>query len=112
MNKYFTEIKNNTVIRVIVADNIDWCIKTLGGEWIETKKYDRDNYNYAGIGYMYDKDKKNFVPPKPFPSAVLNDKCQWNYPKEMPKDGKTYRWNEDKLAWIAFDITKRDEIQS
>jgi len=34
--------------------------------------------NYAGIGFIYDKDKDAFIPPKPNGDWVLNDEtCLW-----------------------------------
>ena len=35
--KYFAEVINNTVTRVIVAHNKEWCETRLGGTWIETR---------------------------------------------------------------------------
>mgnify|MGYP003139192502 CR=1 FL=1 len=56
--------------------------------------------NYAGVGYTYDPDKDAFIPPKPFPSWVLNeDTCLWNPPTSYPDDGKEYIWDEDTTSW-------------
>lgn len=56
--------------------------------------------NYAGIGYSYNPTLDAFIPPKPFPSWVLDEKtCLWNAPKECPKIGDYY-WDESKLNWI------------
>ena len=56
--------------------------------------------NYAGKGYTYDSDKDAFIPPKPFPSWVLNeDTCLWNPPTSYPDDGKEYIWDEDTTSW-------------
>ena len=95
--RYFVEIKDNIVQRVIVADK-EWCEQKLGGEWGETF-IDNPQKNYASKGYIYYPDKDNFSPPKPYPSWTLDDKCKWKAPKEMPKDGKIYTWNETKLTW-------------
>jgi len=59
--------------------------------------------NYAGTGYTYDKERDAFIPPKPFPSWVLNETtCYWNAPVARPEDEKTYEWNETTLAWIEY----------
>ena len=56
--------------------------------------------NYAGIGYTYDKVRDAFIPPKSYPSWVLDeDTCQWNAPTPMPDDGKIYYWDEDGQSW-------------
>jgi hypothetical protein len=57
--------------------------------------------NYAGIGYTYDEARDAFIPPKPFPSWVLNeDTCLWDAPLPYPGDGKMYSWSEDDQLWL------------
>jgi hypothetical protein len=56
--------------------------------------------NYAGIGYTFDADRDAFIPPKPYPSWLLDeDTCRWNPPTPMPTDDKRYVWNENKREW-------------
>ena len=56
--------------------------------------------NYAGVGYTYDAERDAFIPPKPYPSWVLNeDTCRWDSPTPYPTDGKQYVWNENKREW-------------
>ena len=56
--------------------------------------------NYAGIGYTYDEARDAFIPPKPYPSWLLNeDTCLWECPVPYPADGKFYTWDEDNQAW-------------
>jgi len=56
--------------------------------------------NYAGVGYKYDIDRDAFIPPKPYPSWVLNDfSCLWEAPVSCPQDSKVYKWNEFTLSW-------------
>lgn len=56
--------------------------------------------NYAGIGYTYDAQRDAFIPPKPYPSWVLDeDTCLWNAPVTKPTKGK-YIWNEDTTSWV------------
>lgn len=58
--------------------------------------------NYAGIGYTYDPQRDAFIPPKPYPSWVLNeDTCLWDAPVPMPSDGKMYQWDEATTSWIS-----------
>ncbi len=59
--------------------------------------------NYAGIGYTYDYVRDAFIPPKPFPSWVLNEQtCLWESPTPMPNDGKMYIWDENTLSWVEY----------
>ena len=56
--------------------------------------------NHAGIGYTYDEDRDAFIPPKTFPSWVLNEStCLWEAPSAKPADGKEYTWNEETTSW-------------
>jgi hypothetical protein len=56
--------------------------------------------NYAGIGYTYDPQRDAFIPPKPYPSWVLNeDTCLWDAPVPMPQDGM-YSWDEATTSWV------------
>jgi len=57
--------------------------------------------NYAGIGFTYDEAKDAFIPPKLYPSWILNeDTCNWEAPVTRPDDEKHYLWNEETTSWI------------
>ena len=103
MARYFAELKDNIVQRVIVADNQAWCEANLGGVWVETFM-DTPGHNYAGIGYTYHADRTNFAAPQPYPSWLLNDACQWQAPIAQP-DGM-WVWDEATLSWLKpFNLT-------
>ena len=116
--------ENNIVTRVLVvgddqdhrgqeflADDLD-----LGGTWLKTSYNTQGGVhtlggtpfrkNYAGIGYSYDETLDAFIPPKPFPSWLLNeDTCNWNAPVEMPvEEGKFFVWNEELVNWEELVI--------
>ena len=56
--------------------------------------------NYAGVGYTYDQTKDAFIPPKPYPSWILNETtCLWEAPVVKPDDGQKYLWNEETKQW-------------
>ena len=56
--------------------------------------------NYAGIGFSYDPIKDAFIPPRPFPSWVLDENtCLWEPPVSVPENGIKYVWNEEILNW-------------
>ena len=57
--------------------------------------------NYAGIGYTYDGARDAFIPPKPYPSWLLDEAtCLWEAPVPMPSDGGRYRWDEATTSWV------------
>lgn len=59
--------------------------------------------NYAGLGYTYDEIIDGFVPPKPYPSWVLNTTTGlWDAPVPYPTDGKRYTWDEDTQSWVEI----------
>jgi|TARA_E500000318_G_scaffold70788_1_gene65614 hypothetical protein len=57
--------------------------------------------NFAGIGYTYDEDKDAFIPPKPYPSWILNETtCLWEPPVVRPEGEEIlYTWNETNQTW-------------
>jgi len=120
---YFAEIDNtNTVTRVLAVPDSEQdrgqdflaIDLGLGGTWIQTSYNTRGGVhtnggtplrkNYAGIGYTYDAGRDAFIPPKPFPSWLLDETtCLWDAPTPYPTDGAMYRWDEDTLAWVAVE---------
>jgi len=68
--------------------------------------------NHAGVGMTYDEDNDIFIPPKPFPSWVLNvAEARWQSPlgdeptlteQETLKYG--YLWNETDQSWDKIDL--------
>jgi len=117
---HFAEIDSNGVVqRVIVVANKDtadangnemesigvaFCQKLLGGNWVQTSYNGSIRKNYAGIGYTYDTTLDAFVPPKPYPSWVLNsDTAEWDAPVPMPTDGKKYSWDEASQSWVESE---------
>jgi len=112
---HFAEIdENNIVAQVIFVANEDcldngieseevgilFCSSLLGGVWVQTSYNGNFRKNYAGIGFTYDSTKDAFIPPKPFPSWMLNeDTCQWFPPVERPLDG-LWVWDEETLSWV------------
>ena len=116
---HFAQIdETNTVTQVIVIEQ-ETLNTGLWGDpatWIQTSyntrggvHYGQDGQpdggvalrkNYAGIGFTYDAGRDAFIPPKPFPSWVLNEStCLWEAPVPMPTDGQRYTWNESTLSW-------------
>ena len=108
--------ENNIVLQVIVVHNNDcldangeeseavgagFCAKLFGGNWKQTSFNGNIRKNYAGIGYVYDRIRDAFIPPKPYNSWLLNeDTCRWDPPIPVPIDGNYYIWNESVVNWV------------
>lgn len=116
--------ENNVVLQVIVVNNselvddqgvereergISFCQSLFGAEtrWAQTSYNANFRKNYAGIGYSYDDGRDAFIPPKPYPSWVLNeDTCLWEAPVPYPADGNSYVWHEgvtgdpQLMSWV------------
>ena len=59
--------------------------------------------NYAGIGYTYSAILDAFIPPKPYPSWLLDeDTCLWVAPVPYPAEGGPYVWDEENRAWVEI----------
>jgi hypothetical protein len=100
---HFAKLNNNIVTEVIVAEKDFINSGQVGDEflWVQTSYNANFRKNYAGLGYTYDKIRDAFIPPKPFPSWVLDEEtCNWNSPVPMPMDGKMYTWNEETTNWV------------
>jgi len=63
--------------------------------------------NYAGIGYSYNEELDAFIPPRLYPSWLLNEEtCQWEAPVPYPGDEDAiYAWNEETQAWDLQQLT-------
>jgi len=93
----------NNVIDLIKAD-VTFIKSGLVGEYSEWKPCARDgsiSKNMPGLGYSYREDIDAFVPPKPYPSWVLDeDIAQWQAPTPKPTDGNPYQWDEATTSWV------------
>lgn len=112
---HFAKVVDGVVTQVIAAepDFFNNFIDTTPGEWIQTSYNTRAGVhvnggtplrkNYAGVGYLYLHDIDAFVPPKPYPSWVLDSETgTWNAPVARPNDGEQYGWDEDNGQWIQI----------
>ena len=65
--QYFAQIDENNVVinvHVVTAEFMAANPDRYQGTWVETF-VDNPNKQYAGIGYTYDADLNEFVPPPP-----------------------------------------------
>jgi hypothetical protein len=132
MSHYAKVNDKDIVTNVIVADQefIDSYVDTQPGRFVQTSyntfggvHYDTSvtppvpsadqskalRKNFAGKGFKYDKQRDAFIPPKPFPSYVLNEEtCLWDAPVAMPTDApsdKIYMWDEPTVSWVLHSKT-------
>lgn len=121
---YFAEVdRNNVVLRVLYIDDVHEhrgeeflsYDLSLGGSWKQTSYNTRGGVhilggtpfrkNYAGIGFIYNKELDAFIPPKPYASWVLDQEtCLWNAPLPIPNDEKTYEWDEGSSSWVEYNV--------
>jgi len=110
---------DNIVTEVIVGkdegeDGIDWeayygefrgqvckrtSYNTRGGQHISGGTPFRKNY--AGVGYTW--DGVGFIPPKAYPSWVMNSfSYLWEAPVPMPEPNSPpfYEWDEATVSWV------------
>lgn len=116
---HYAKIVNDTVVEVTVADQ-DF-INTLDGEWIQTSyntrngvHYDQNGNpsqdqskalrgNYAGIGFVYDREHDVFYKAKPYASWSLNTTTwEWEAPVPRPTEDKVFKWNEENNNWVEY----------
>lgn len=120
MGHYAFLDENNVVTEVITGRDenelgIDWeeyygklrnqickrtSYNTLGGK----HRFNGEPYrkNYAGQGYFYDQTLDAFIPPKPYPSWILNTQsCLWEPP--IPAPSSFHVWDENTLTWKEHD---------
>lgn len=118
---HFAELdSNNKVLRVVVGCNQD--IANNGGEqseqaaeyfktvcplsengvkWVQTSYNNNFRKIFAGFEFSYDPIKDIFLPPKPYPSWILNVNNNWQAPvPDLNDDFKQYIWNEQEQNWV------------
>jgi hypothetical protein len=119
---HFAKVLDGKVVQVIVAEPefFNNFVDSSAGTWIQTSynthggKHPENRplrKNYAGIGFTYDATRDAFIPPKPFPSWVLDeDTCLWSAPVAYPTDIGTeenptkYDWDEELQSWKELII--------
>ena len=101
IERYFARIENEIVIEVIVASAEFISLKASDEEWVETFEDGGMRGNYAGIGYVYDRQNDKFYPTRPFPSWELDQDWNWQAPIPKPENAFTY-WDEILQDWCKI----------
>lgn len=123
---HFAELDNsNTVLRVLVIDNQDisslpfpasepigilYLQNIFGADtiWKQTSYNRSFRCYFAGEGFTYDANYDVFIPPKLYPSWILNmETFGWESPvphplKEDPNRTEVWDWDEDNQTWILI----------
>ena len=96
----FAEIDaGGNVLRVIVIEPE----MLATGRWGDPENWVETTGKTSGIGYTFDAKLNVFVPPKPYPSFVLDKETgKWLAPKPKPTGGKVYAWNEMYNNWVVI----------
>lgn len=122
---HFALVINGVVSNVIVAEQefIDSGLVGDPSQWIQTSYNTRGGVhygadgapdggaplrkNYAGVGYSYDESRDAFIPPKPYPSWLLDEeKCLWVAPIPFPElsENQSAYWDEATTSWVIEEI--------
>ena len=111
---HYAKVELGIVTQVIVAELsfFETYVDETPGEWIQTSYNTIGGQhvnggtplrkNYASVGGIYDSTRDAFIPPKPYPSWILNeDSCLWESPVPYPDadSDERYRWNEENQTW-------------
>lgn len=123
---HFAELdENNVVLRTLVVDNKDILDEngqeqeSVGVQFLANlfghSRWKQTSYNktfrkhFAGNGHTYDSERNAFIPPKPYPSWVLDEEnLIWKAPVDEPADSgqeegqQPYRWNEETQEWVVI----------
>ncbi len=104
---HFAKIENGVVANVIVAEQ-DFINSGLVGDsflWVQTSYNSNFRKHFASIGFTYDQARDAFIPPKLYPSWLLNeDTCQYDPPIPYPDDGQEYSWDEATTSWKEEEV--------
>ena len=120
---HFAQLDTESIVtQVIVVNNatidnlpfpesepvgIAFCQSLFGDDtiWAQTSYNASFRYNYAGVGFTFDVTAQAFIPPKPYPSWLLNtETCQWQAPTPYPSDGNMYTWDEATQSWVKVNV--------
>ena len=104
----FAKLDNNNIVTQVIVAEQDFIHSGMVGDsfrWVQTSYNNNFRKNYAGVGYAYDRIRDAFIPPKTYPSWILNeDTCLWDAPVDMPDDDNKYTWNEETTNWDLIEV--------
>jgi hypothetical protein len=95
---HYAKVNNSIVEKVIVADAefFNTFTDDSSGTWMQSST--------ANVGFSYDAARDAYIPPKPYPSYILNESTNiWKPPVAHPADGKSYDWDEATTNWVEIE---------
>ena len=105
---HFAKLDNNNIVTEVIVAEQDFINSGSVGDsfrWVQTSYNFNFRKNYAGVGYIYDRVRDAFIPPKPHSSWILNeDTCLWIAPVPYPDDDNKYTWNEETTSWDLIEV--------
>lgn len=107
---YFAEVDDaGIVLRVIVADQAFIDSGRVGdpSRWVRAAVDGSVRKNYPGIGYVYNRQRDAFTPPKPHPSWTLDQRDRWVPPRQKPASGGPFVWDEQARDWVPMRRPER-----
>lgn len=104
-HSYFVKINENNV--VVTATRLEDSVapdETTGAAYLNKIYNTNDIWKISprgvSVGYTYNPEKNEFIPPQPYLSWTLNQNNQWIPPVNYPEDGLAYYWDETSKSWI------------
>jgi hypothetical protein len=105
---HFAEInEDNLVLRVLVGNEnhsdggYKWLSDRLGGRWIQASYNATFRLHFPAYGYTYSETLDAFIPPKPYPSWILDEAiANWFAPQPYPRVKTPHTWDEASLSWL------------
>jgi len=113
---HFVELDENNVVKRCIVVNDDYILqdgievekivdhlKSVYGEdtiWKQTSYNDNIRVRFGRVGYIYNETLDAFIPPKPYPSWILNETtASWEASIPKPDEENSYEWNEESKSW-------------
>ena len=84
-----------------------WNINSDGERELASDQSKVFRKNFPSVGWMYKSSIDGFVPPKPYPSWILDETVgKWDAPVDAPspREGIYFRWNESNLSWTEHTV--------
>ena len=91
---HYAVMNGDVVENVIAADTLEVAETVTGKECIEFCKE-----HPAGIDWTYNRTKKVFSAPQPWPSWTFDEEKNYWVPPILPPETGLYDWDEESLSW-------------
>jgi hypothetical protein len=98
MESCWAKIENGVVtfVECVTDEFVAANPERYSGIW---KKVGTETQPFVGKEFILLENKDKIIEPQPFKSWILDEKDQWQAPKEMPKEGN-WSWDEEKQDWV------------